>query len=102
MKRIRTREDLLRAEGKPTPPKTASIKLERGFPTVAIGPKMRRVGFASADCTHSAGGHVVEGSATVFVGAHPFARVGDGTSDELGVLTGDDSVYVGGPAKSIA
>jgi hypothetical protein len=103
VKSIKTRDDLLKAEGKSDEPKkTASIRLERGFKTVAIGSNMRRVGYASADCTHDGGGYVKEGSATVFVGPHPFSRIGDGTSDDLGILTGDDSVFVGGATKAIA
>lgn len=131
--RVRTRNDLLRAEGKSLedeadlakpaakgsgkgkasskasskakPQKSASSggpRLLRGFFSVAIGKAFRRVGYASADCVHEAGGHVKEGSATVYVGPHPLARVGDATSDALAVASGADHVWVGGPSKALA
>ena len=127
LSRVRTRNDLLRAEGKsledesdvakPKPKASASKKsskksdskssgggpkLKKGFKTVAVGPQFRRVGYASADCLHEAGGYVNEGSATVYVGTFPMSRVGDGTSDGYGIVTGAEAVFVGGATKSIA
>lgn len=75
-------------------------RLEKGFQTVAIGKNMRRVGYACEQCTHEAGGYVLQGSATVYVGKYPFSRIGDMTSDELAVETGDETVLIGGAPSS--
>jgi hypothetical protein len=72
-------------------------KLERGFVTVAIGPELRRAGYADAACTHTGGGSVREGAHGVYVGRFPLARVGDGTTDGLAIVTGCESVVIGGP-----
>ncbi len=118
-KNIVSRKDLEAAEkankpaeeAKPAEPKQASAdpavsaggggpRLEHGFSTVAIGNNMRLVGYACEDCLHEGGGHVMEGSATVYVGKYPFARLDDATSDGLAVVTGDETVFVGGPPTS--
>lgn len=85
-----------KAKAKAKGKKTAGLRLEKGFPTVAIGPALRRVGYADAACTHEGGGSVKEGACGVYVGVHPLARVGDATTDGLGVVSGADSVLVGG------
>ncbi len=106
VKSITSRKDLEAAERKNAPPQQAPAtsaggsRLEKGFPTIGLGMAMRRVGYASPDCLHDGGGYVCEGSASVFVGKFPFARIGDATSDGLEVITGDDGVYVGGSPTS--
>ena len=110
VKRIDTRDDLKRAEGggnkqasadpAAAPSGGGGLRLEKGFQTVAIGKNMRRVGYANAECLHEGGGYVLEGSATVYVGKYPFARIGDMTSDELAVETGDETVLIGGAPSS--
>lgn len=108
---IVTRDDLLKAEGKTAPPKQASAdpavdagaggnKLLYGFSTVATGSNTRLVGYACEDCLHDGGGYVLEGSSTVYVGKYPFARIADVTSDALAVVTGDETVFVGGTPTS--
>jgi len=74
--------------------------LAKGFPTVATGKTQRLVGYANTACLHTGGGYVMEGSSTVYVGQFPLARVDDNTSDGYAVLTGDDTVFVGGPPTS--
>lgn len=75
-------------------------RLMKGFETVLAGPEMRKVGYANAKCVHEAGGHVKEGSECVFVGKWPLARIGDGTSDDLEVKTGNETIFVGGQPSS--
>lgn len=126
---VKTRNDLLRAEGKPLQDeshlqpkpkpktegkkggkgkggkgggKTAGLLLLKGYPTVAIGETMRLVGYANPACVHQGGGYVCEGSATVYVGQFPFARIGDATSDQLAVASGAETVFIGGPPTSAA
>ena len=67
---------------------------------VGIGSNMRLVGYACEKCVHDGGGYVIEGSSTVYVGKYPLARVGDATSDGLAVVTGDETVFVGGTPTS--
>lgn len=113
---IRTRDELLEIEKKEaakngtapkpaekaaaeTPPaaqQASGQQLEKGFQVVAIGSNMRYVGHACEDCVHTGGGFVAEGSSSVFVGQYPFARIGDATSDGLAVVSGDETVFVGG------
>lgn len=83
---------------KKTSKKTAGgPTLERGFMTVAIGPELRRAGYADAACTHTGGGSVREGAHGVYVGRFPLSRVGDATTDGLAIVTGCESVVIGGP-----
>jgi uncharacterized Zn-binding protein involved in type VI secretion len=109
-KNIVTRQDLFEAERK-LAPKQASAdpaaaeggggnKLVHGFPTVAIGSNMRLVGYACEECIHDGGGYVKEGSSTVYVGKYPFARIADATNDGLSVVTGDETVFIGGTPTS--
>ena len=76
------------------------FKLMKGFATVLTGPEGRRVAYADAECLHSGGGFVKEGSATVFVGKYPIGRIGDGTSDGYAVKTGSETVFIGGEPSS--
>lgn len=107
MKSINGPEDLDRAKkaqddkstppkAKPVPagPKTGMILIE-GYPNVFHGRDLKKVGYADVACVHTGGGHVAEGSATVFVGKYPLSRVGDATSDGLAVVSGADEVLVG-------
>ncbi|MBK6517149.1 MAG: hypothetical protein IPG04_24270 [Polyangiaceae bacterium] len=75
-------------------------KLIKGFETVFAGPEGRKVGYADAKCIHQAGGHVSEGSDCVYVGKWPLARIGDGTSDDKEVKTGNETIFVGGNPTS--
>lgn len=98
---IRTRKELEEAEKKagivqPAPQQQAGLRLEHGFPTVAIGSDLRRVGYACEECTHEGGGYVIEGSSSVYVGKYPFARIADATNDGLGVVSGAETVFIGG------
>lgn len=99
---MKTRDDLKKAEGggqqqaAADPGVPGGNRLEKGFPTVAIGSNTRLVGYACEDCYHDGGGYVIEGSSTVYVGKYPFARIGDATNDALAVATGDETVFVGG------
>lgn len=113
---MKTRDDLKKAEtdaGVKPPAQAASADpkaqasaggnmLLHGFPTVAIGSNTRLVGYAFQDCLHDGGGYVLEGSSTVYVGKYPFARITDPTSDGLAVVTGDETVFVGGTPTSVA
>jgi len=112
-KNIVTRKDLEEAEKKQKPAgdKQASAdpavdeggggnRLVHGFPTVAIGSNMRLVGYACEECIHDGGGYVKEGSSTVYVGKYPFARIADATNDGLSVVTGDETVFIGGTPTS--
>jgi hypothetical protein len=86
-------------------PKTAGgQKLTQGFPTVALGKELHRAGYAAPACVHEGGGAVKEGALGVYLAEYPFARVGDGTTDDLSILNGADelhqSVYVGGTSTT--
>jgi uncharacterized Zn-binding protein involved in type VI secretion len=39
---------------------------------------------------------VIEGSSSVYVGKYPFARIADATNDGLGVVSGAETVFIGG------
>ena len=71
-----------------------------GFPTVAIGPELNCAGYADITCEHEAGGSVAEGAWGIFLGDSPMARVGDKTTDQLNVKTGNTQVQVFGPPSS--
>jgi hypothetical protein len=94
LKRIREQLDLKKAM------ESGRFELMRGFATVLTGKDQRRVAYADAECLHSGGGFVKEGSATVYVGKHPLGRVDDGTSDGYAIKTGSETVFVGGPPTS--
>jgi hypothetical protein len=89
-----------KGSGKSKKTADAGLLLLKGSPEmVGIGPEMRRVGYAYTDCIHQGGGYVVEGT-TVYVGKFPMSRVGDATSDGLGIVTGSPDVFIGGPTMT--
>jgi hypothetical protein len=103
-------EDQIQAEGKkldPRAPKTPKAsppsastggvhQVIEGEASVRLGGLMLPAAFAGPACIHTGGGHVKQGSSSVFVGRSmlPFARVTDPTSDGFEVKTGEDSVEI--------
>lgn len=112
VKSISSKEDLERArkakeekdqkKDEPAPPaqKQSGILLRTGFPTVFHGKQLYEVGYASAESIHDGGGHVKEGSDTVYVGKYPLSRIADATSDGLAVVSGGPDTWVGGGTTS--
>jgi len=79
---------------------TSGLMLMKGFQTVAIGPQQKLVGYADTACIHQGGGSVMEGSCTVYVGLNPMSRIGDKTTDSYNVVSGDETVLIGGEPTS--
>jgi hypothetical protein len=112
VKSIRNRDDLERArklkqekdqQNSPTPPtqQRSGILLRDGFASVYHGREQYEVGYANPECVHTGGGYVKEGSDSVCVGkGFPLARIGDGTSDNLNVVSGGLDTWVGGGTTS--
>jgi hypothetical protein len=83
---------------KPEAPKSGgAFQLLHGEDTVLLGPDTLPAGYADATCIHTGGGHIAEGSGSVFVGKGlwPLARVDDSTSDGYFVTTGATTVEAG-------
>lgn len=82
---------------KPTASAGGGTELLYGYGTVLHGTDNRTIGYADAASTHEAGGHMAQGSSTVFVGPeqYPVSRVGDATSDGMFAVTGAEDFLVG-------
>lgn len=112
VKSISSKEDLERAKKEqeekdkkndpeaPKDEKKAGLLLRRGFASVYHGKEQYEVGYACEDCKHDGGGHVKEGSDTVYVGKYPLSRIADATSDDLNVVSGGLDTWVGGGTTS--
>jgi hypothetical protein len=97
-KDIDSRQDLERVRAKEQPNKQSGVRLLEGEPSVVIGPEQHPIGYADPESTHEAGGHLVEGSSTVLVGRSqgPASRIDDGTNDDRHVVSGSQTVFIGG------
>ncbi len=89
------RKKAKKGNGKPSKTNKGA-QLLKGEKTVFVGDKRLEVAYAHAECVHSGGGCVIDGSQSIFVGKArgKLGRVGDPTSDAHKIETGEPTVLV--------